>query len=153
MVFFYARWTLTAEHYVKISILITNPKPTMSMQLNEMGAWFFLRMREWGIGRVGKNSNWVEHQFWKNVLKFSWARKHQKRPLFPHVSLMRHRFTVPHDLDGKKRFWKPNWAFMQQQTNKKRFRVWTLHDFPCLAICSFHDFGFRVQNCSLSHFL
>ena len=26
----------------------------MSTQLNEMGACFFLRMREWGIERVGK---------------------------------------------------------------------------------------------------
>ena len=67
-----------AGHHVKFAILIKNPHPTMSTQLNEMGAWFFLRMREWGIGRVGRSSNWAKCQFWKNIFTFSWERKHQK---------------------------------------------------------------------------
>ena len=50
-------------HHVKFAILIKTPQLTISMQLNEIGECFFLRIREWGIGRVGRNSEWEEHHF------------------------------------------------------------------------------------------
>ena len=73
----------------------------MSAQLNEMGELFFLRMREWGIGRGGRNSKWAKHHFWKNILKFSWEIKHQKRPPFPHAAM----FHLPSQFWNGKTFW------------------------------------------------
>ena len=56
----------------------------MSTQQNEMGAWFFLRIRggleEWEEIRIGQSTT-----SGKMFFKFSWARKHQKRLPFPHA--------------------------------------------------------------------
>ena len=115
----------------------------MSMQLNEMGAWFFLRIREWGIGRVGINLNWAEHQFWKNVFWISWEINTKN----DHLSLMRQRFTFPHDWEWKNNFEKTNWAFTQQQARKTDSEFEPFRNFSCPIIWIFPLLG----NFVLSH--
>ena len=118
----------------------------MSTQLNEMGAWFFLRMREWGIGRVGRNSNWAEYQFWKNIFKFSWVRKHKN----DHFSLMRQRFTFPHDLEGKNVFGNPIGHSCSKKA-RKTSESEPFTNFSCPTIWILHILGFPYVDCALSH--
>ena len=113
----------------------------MSTQLNEMGAWFFLRMREWGIGRVGRNLNLAEHQFWKNVFKFSWERKHQKRPPFPHAA----GFSLPSLLGLNKIFLETQLSIHVVARKQNHYDSEPFRNFSCSAIWILHVFGFCVM--------
>ena len=66
-----------------------------------------------------------------------------------HFSLMWQRFTFPHNFGMEKRFWKPNYAFMQQKASKNDSESKPFMIFPCSAICSF---TFLVFLCGLFFF-
>ena len=114
----------------------------MSTQLNEMGAWFFLRMREWGIGRVGKfklgRAPLWEKRFW-----ISWARKIQKRPPFPHAVA----FHLP------SWFWNGNFYIHVAAGKKRWFWVWTFHGFLLSDDLNLSRFWFSCVDCFYSCFL
>ena len=141
---------MLAEHYVKIAILIKNPKPAMSMQLNEMGAWFFLRMREWGIGRVGK-FELGRAPLWEKVFFEFLGQENTKNG---HLSLMRQRFIFPHELEWTKHFWETNLGIHVAASKQKRFWVWTFLEFPLSDDLNPSRFGFCVMIFPMfSHFI
>ena len=130
---------MLAEHYkfghhVKFAILIKILHPAMSMQQNEMGAWFFLRIRG-GIGRVGRNSKWAKQHFWKNIFLIFLGKKTPKKIIsFPSCNSVS---PSPHNLDYVEHFGKGILEFTQQE---KPLWVLILHEFSCSVNCfPFYD--------------
>ena len=72
-----------------------------------------------GDGNNGKNSNWVEHQFWKNIFKFSWAKNTKNE----HFSLMQQRFSFPHNFGMEKRFGKKQFFIQAAASKQKRILI------------------------------
>ena len=126
----------------------------MSTQLNEMGAWFFLRMREWGIGRVGKFKLGRAPLWEKCFLNFL-GKKTPKTSIFPSCGSFSPSLTNWFEQNV---FGNP---IEHSCSNKqgKAFWVWTLQEFflsddmnPPRFLFLCYDFSPVRQFCSLSHF-
>ena len=116
----------------------------MSMQLNEKGAWFFLRMREWGLGRVG-NFKLGRAPLREFFFLFSWERKPQNG----HLSVMQLSFSFPHELEWTKHFLETNLTFIHDSQQAKLLGVWTIMVFSGPANCSFSRFLLCIPSIAL----
>ena len=120
----------------------------MSTQLKEMGAWFFLRTREWGIGRVGKFELGRAPLWGKRFLNFL-GKKTPKMTTFSSCinvspSLM---IWIEQNVFGN--------PIGNSHSNKQaeHFWVWTFHEFIPSSDLNPSRFIFSSMDCSLSCFL
>ena len=101
----------------------------------------FLRMREWGIGRVGKFPIGQSPTLGKTFFEFL-GKENTKNG---HLSLMRKCFTFAHDWDWKKCFLETQLGIHVGSRNEKILWVWTIMSFSYPAIWIVHVFGFCVM--------
>ena len=113
----------------------------MSMQLNEMGAWFFLRMRKWGIGRVGKFDLGRDPLWEKCFLNFL-GNKTPKTTTFPSCSSVSPSLA---NWNEQNVFWNPIGHSRRSKQAKTTLRL-NHHDFsPIQGSKSFTFCGFCVM--------
>ena len=112
----------------------------MSTQLNEMGAWFFLKdegVGDWKSGEIRIGQSPTLRKTFFEFLGYENTKN-------DHLSLMRQRFTFPHDVDWTKTFLETQLGIHAAASKQKQFWIWTLQDFPLFGNLFFHDFGFPI---------
>ena len=84
----------------------------------------------------------------KNVFNFSWARKHQKRPPFPHAAA----FHLPSRIGLNKTFLETQLSIHAATSKKKKSESKPFMNFSCLASWILHIFCFPYVDFFSSRF-
>ena len=109
-----------------------------------MGAWFFLRMREWGLGRVG-NFKLGRAPLWEFFIFIFMGKKTAKWPPFCHAAV----FQLPSRIGMNKTFFGNQFDIHSWQQQAKLLEVWTIMVFSCPTNCSFSCFLLCIPSIAL----